>query len=276
MNKSIDISIAIKDIISSMMERVMNRVLFEDPFIPEKHHSLKPLYAALVPDEIFKGSHFERRFVTPFGNVWEKLAKAAAEQVYDFVQTQYLIRGTIRTERLRRIQEVLNNLEHPEKGQNRIHPNWENELAYILTGDGDNIPVSVLCDLYIENKNGEKFAFELKSPMPNSDQCKVSKEKMFKLYCMENLPVKDSFFVLPYNPYGKREDYAWSFPARWFNMKKDKSVLIGEDFWDFIGEKGTYQMFISEINKLGKEYRSRIYKEFLNIEIPERDHFINL
>jgi hypothetical protein len=29
----------------------------------------KPLYAALVPDEIFKGSDFERRFVTPFGDV---------------------------------------------------------------------------------------------------------------------------------------------------------------------------------------------------------------
>ena len=47
-----------------MMTRVMAKVLVEDPFIKEAHHSKKPLYAALVPDEIFKGSHFERRFVT--------------------------------------------------------------------------------------------------------------------------------------------------------------------------------------------------------------------
>ena len=33
----------------------------------------------LVPDEIFKGSHFERRFVTPFGKVWERLANIVAE-----------------------------------------------------------------------------------------------------------------------------------------------------------------------------------------------------
>ncbi|MEZ5449772.1 MAG: hypothetical protein R3E89_12635 [Thiolinea sp.] len=32
-----------------MMDRVMHRVLVDDPFIKEKHHSLKPLYAALVP-----------------------------------------------------------------------------------------------------------------------------------------------------------------------------------------------------------------------------------
>jgi len=69
------ISSSIKLVISELMNRVMERVLVTDPFIKEKHHSTKPLYAALVPDEIFKGSHFERRFVTPFGGVWEKLAE---------------------------------------------------------------------------------------------------------------------------------------------------------------------------------------------------------
>ena len=54
--------------IQALMDRVMNRVLVEDPFIPEKHWAAKPLYAALVPDEVFKRSHFERRFVTPFGH----------------------------------------------------------------------------------------------------------------------------------------------------------------------------------------------------------------
>ena len=62
---------AITTIISDMMDRIMDKVMQTDPFIPENHRAAKPLYAALVPDEIFKGSHFERRFVTPFGNVWE-------------------------------------------------------------------------------------------------------------------------------------------------------------------------------------------------------------
>ena len=71
---------AIKGIVTEMMERVMDKVLRIDPFIPEQHHAAKPLYAALVPDEIFKGSHFERRFVTPFGNAWEKLALVVARE----------------------------------------------------------------------------------------------------------------------------------------------------------------------------------------------------
>ena len=53
---------SINAIISDMMDRIMNKVLIEDPFLPEKHHAAKPLYAALVPDEIFKGAHFEITF----------------------------------------------------------------------------------------------------------------------------------------------------------------------------------------------------------------------
>ena len=78
MNKEERVAKSIKEIIENLMERVMHNVLIKDPFIKEKHHSAKPLYAALVPDEIFKGSHFERRFVTPFGGVWEKLAQVVA------------------------------------------------------------------------------------------------------------------------------------------------------------------------------------------------------
>ena len=72
------VSDEIKIVVSELMDRVMNKVLVTDPFIKENHQSAKPLYAALVPDEIFKGSHFERRFVTPFGGVWEKLAYVVA------------------------------------------------------------------------------------------------------------------------------------------------------------------------------------------------------
>lgn len=62
------------------MDRVMEKVLVKDPFLAEEHRAKRPLYAALVPDEIFKGSHFERRFVTPFGSAWEKLAVVAAAE----------------------------------------------------------------------------------------------------------------------------------------------------------------------------------------------------
>tara|TARA_R110000868_G_scaffold37619_4_gene132874 strand:- start:24886 stop:25728 length:843 start_codon:yes stop_codon:yes gene_type:complete len=264
------ISQGIKKVVSELMDSVMNKVLVTDPFIKEKHHSSKPLYAALVPDEIFKGSHFERRFVTPFGGVWEKLAQVVANDYHGNCSMGHVINGEVGSERLRRIQEVLNKLEHKKKGEKKVKPNWEEELKYILAGGGKPIPTSVVCDIFIDSKKtGQKYAFELKGPLPNSDQTKVSKEKMFKLLAMSPQKVDFSYYSLPYNPYGKKEDYNWGFAMRWFDMHNDSSVLIGNEFWELIGGKETYKNFIKEINNLGLEYRERIYREFLGIEPPE-------
>ncbi len=272
------IKTAIQSVIQQMMDRVMENVLVRDPFIKEDHRAKKPLYAALVPDEIFKGSHFERRFVTPFGNVWEKLALVAANQDLGHGEMGRIIHGNIKAERLRRIQEVLAQLEHPEtKGQPRIKPDWKTELNYILSGDGEDIPAQVMCDIYAEDiQNNKRYAFEVKAPLPNSDQTKVSKEKILKLYSMSPPQIDGAYYALPYNPYGNRENYGWSFPARWFDMKHDEVVLIGDEFWDKIGGPGTYLAFISAVNEIGKEYRDRIYHEFLGIEPPPDNENIKL
>lgn len=264
-----EIKNAIQEVIKAMMDRVMERVLVEDPFIKEQHRAQKPLYAALVPDEIFKGSHFERRFVTPFGNAWQNLAVVAAKAGLGYATASYRVDGLVKSERLRRITEVLNNLEHSGRGKPGVQPDWDKELGYILKGGGEDIPVTVICDVYAEDqRSGKRHAFELKTPLPNSDQTKVSKEKLLKLYSMEPRRVDEAYFALPYNPYGRREDYSWSFPARWFNMKEDEVVLIGEEFWEKIGGMGTYKAFIEAVNEIGREYKERIYREYLGIEPP--------
>ncbi len=260
---------AILGVIQTLMDRVMEKVLITDPFVVEKFHAQKPLYAALVPDEIFKGSHFERRFVTPFGSVWEKLALEVAKAYHGHCLKGATIQGTVGAESLRRIQEILNRLEHPAKEGKREKPNWSKELQYIKEGGGAPIPVSVTCDILIESKKtGKTYSFELKAPLPNSDQTKVSKEKMFKLLAMNEHLVDEAYYALVYNPYGKKEDYAWDFPMRWFNMTSDESVLIGDEFWNLIGGDGTYETFVREINKLGVSYRERIYREYLGMEPP--------
>ena len=154
---------AIRDVVQVMMDKVMDKVLVKDPFIVEKHHAAKPLYAALVPDEIFKGAHFERRFVTPFGSVWEKLAVQVAKAYHGHCEQGVSVEGTIGEESLRRIQEVLNNLEHRVRGQKKVAPDWKEELAYVKAGGGNPVPVSITCDILIRSTLTSKtYAFELK------------------------------------------------------------------------------------------------------------------
>ena len=85
---------------------------------------------------------------------------------------------------------------------------------------------------------------------------------------MHPLQVDGAYYALPYNPYGKREDYAWPFPARWFNMKQDEAVLIGNNFGKQLEGFGAYEAFIKAVNEIGRGYKEIIYKNYLGIEPP--------
>ena len=122
MNEKSTMKAAIQSVIKSMMDRVMYKVLIEDPFLKDEHKATKPLYAALVPDEIFKGSHFERRFVTPFRQCVGKSGGGGSKAGLGKGDTGYRIDGTVKAERLRRITEILNTLEHSEKGTRKVQP----------------------------------------------------------------------------------------------------------------------------------------------------------
>ena len=41
-----------------------------------------------------------------------------------------------------------------------------------------------------------------------------------------------------------------------------------EVFWEKIGGLGTYKAFIEAVNEIGREYKDRIYREYLGIEPP--------
>ena len=253
------------NLINNLTEKILNTEQFDVDQLKRQN----PLYNALIPHEILKTSHLERQFETLIGGVWESLAVVVAQHYLGFAQKHKRISGVIKQERLHRITETLNQLEFDQTDGNRVQPNWDRELEYILEGAGEEIPTQVICDLYVENtSNDSNYAFELKEPLPNSDQTKVSKEKILKLYAMEPRQIAHAFFALPYNPYGQRENYEWSVPARWFNMKEDRVVLIGDEFWDKVGGPGTFQVIIEIASEVGQGYKERIYREYLGIEPP--------
>ncbi len=263
----------IQSAISGIIDNILYKILDKNYFVSDRFRTEMPFYSAFIPDEIFKGSYFERQFVPALHDAWEKLAVIAAKEGLGHGELQKHIRGTVRQERLVRIAEVLNKLEYRgHKQTQRVTPDWNTELAYILAGRGELIPVTVVVDVYAENTaKGERISFELKAPLPNSDITKVSKEKLFKLYSMEPPQIDYGYYALPYNPYGTRKEYAWSFPARWFNMREDDVVLIGDEFWERVGGIGTYRAFIEAINEIGPKYKERIYREYLGIDHPPTD-----
>ena len=251
------------------MDAVMDRVLRQDPFDMARRQRESPLHTALVPEEIFLGSHFERRFVTPFGKVWEKLAAAVGEATFGFGTTQHMVNGRLRRQSLERIRQTLDALEHGPTGGDRAQPNWDAELRHVREGGGPWQDVSVICDVFVSEASDKPgLAFELKAALPNSDQCKVSKEKLLKLHCMEPRQVRGAYYALPYNPYGTRARYSWGYAQRWFNMREGRCVLIGDELWQKLGGTGSYQAIIEVAESVGRRYRRRIYEEYLGKPTP--------
>lgn len=141
-------------------------------------------------------------------------------------------------------------------------PDWDEELASVLEAKtGDRIPVTVVADVHVWNDAGHREFFEVKAPRPNSDQTKVSKEKMLKLSSI--LGRTCAYYALPYNPYGTRAAYAHSPPGRWFAMRTDEVVLMGDEFWDRLGGEGTLAEVLGILESVGAPLRERIRREYL-------------
>jgi len=64
----------------------------------------------------------------------------------------------------------------------------------------------------------------------------IKRVKKDMLLLKAHNPNLETYFGIYYNPGGPdRIDYNWSVPTKIFNMKQDKCVLIGPEYWDFVG-----------------------------------------
>jgi hypothetical protein len=250
---------AIAAFVTALVERTLRKRVQLEPWDAEKERRLRPFAFALVPEEVWKGAKFERSFATSFGSAWEEMALLVARDKYDHAERGGSYTGRLFQDQLAQIQRILNELD------NRLRkPDWDAEFESVVAArSGAEVKVSVIADVHAWNDDGSHLFFEVKAPMPNSDQTKVSKEKMLKLSAM--LGTTCAYYALPYNPYPSRATYGHSPPKRWFNMSSDEVVLIGPDFWDKVGGPDTWDDLVELIEEIGDTFRERIRREYLGL-----------
>lgn len=259
---------AIRRVIKNKMDRVMREVLEKDPFVPERHQSGNPLYSALVPDQVFTGSHFERHLDTIFSRIWEELAVIVATDRMHKTKRSEEIKGIVLTGRLRRISKATYTRVYDSSNVTR--PRLSEEIKYIMAGRGQDSLMSVTCNLFVEDaRNGSKIAFLINTSIPNRYQLRMNMDKILKLYAMDPPKIDRAYFVLPYNPYGNKSACEVSIQMPWFGLHNDECILIGDEFWSLLGGDGTYEQIIKIVLDLGRHYRKDIYECYLGIAPPE-------
>ena len=89
--------------------------------------------------------------------------------------------------------------------------------------------------------------------MPNLDIAAESKRKILYYLAIMNrqgIPGAQAYLGFTYNPYLTRELYALSYTRQIMDMKDE--VLIGNEFWDFIGGSDTYDELLEVIEEVRK------------------------
>lgn len=251
---------AVATYFTGVVERALRRRIELEPWDLEQEKSDRPIDFALVPEEVWKASKFERSYTTSRGSAWEEIAVLIAADNFGHAERNSRYVGELYQGQLTQIQRILNELESRARA-----PDWDDELASVLDSEaGDLVQVTVVADVHVWDDHGHREFFEVKAPRPNSDQTKVSKEKMLKLSAM--LGRTCAYYALPYNPYGTRAAYRHAPPGRWFNMRADEVVLMGDDFWDRLGGSGTLDEVFEILEAVGAPLRERIRRDYLGLD----------
>ncbi|RLF57927.1 MAG: hypothetical protein DRN25_05825 [Thermoplasmata archaeon] len=232
-------------------DEIIRKVAFD-----EKKGEYKPFHAALIPSELLRIQSFFRSFSTSLGQgVFEYIAKqiTLSNSRWTDVKSNSAFKAfaspNIQSMVDTFIEDILNKRVKPYPYPTFPKPNSSNTK-------------SVVVDLsFKDRETGTLYFIEIKSPKPNKDQTRQTKEKF--LFLLSTYPNSKVYYALPYNPYGeKKENYRWSFTKMFFDL--DAEVLIGKEFWDFLGGTNTYEeildIFTSVGEKRGKEIVRRLIK----------------
>jgi hypothetical protein len=213
----------------------------------------KPFHIALLTPEIVKVSSFERSFSTSFGQgPIEKISELVARENGFDTQRQKETMINIYKGAVDEVERICSAL---RSGNQK--PNWKKEVQTLSSfTKGDTVVRRIITDLWLK-KNDIEYFISIKTVTPNLDQSEISKRDMLLLKA-ENQNY-DTYFGLYYNPQGQyREDYKHSFPMKIFDMHKDKCVLIGKDYWDFLGGPGAYEKLLDVFAEVGIETRETL------------------
>ena len=258
----------IEDHLNMVMERILYKRTVQEPFNDEEIKRNNPFGYRLVPLEVWKGSKFERSFVTSLGQgIFEQIAKIIAEGTGAEAINQYTRTVRLNTWQVEYIDSVLEKQRSSKsKDKNATLKSVKEEVEKLRDLDTDRYQeVNVLADLWVKRVEGLEEFYSLKTVKPNLDQTEKAKREMLRLMASQDVR---AFFALPYNPAGEGEIYKniHSIPYKLFDMDNDEYVLLGKGFWNQIGQdENTYDELLDIFNKVGEGYTERIRRDYFGI-----------
>ncbi|MDR1740924.1 MAG: TdeIII family type II restriction endonuclease [Synergistaceae bacterium] len=209
---------------------------------------------------------FIHSFSTSFGtSIFEPVAVALARERFVRAEKQYALGKEIYAACQRAIQDIITNLSIAPR------PDKTRELRILrehLNGDFRELK-TVRADLFLEDKNGVRYLFDIKSPKPNSNEFKRFKQTLLEWAGIEMTARPDvtvnTFIAIPYNPYEPEPYKRWTMAGM---IDVGAELKVAAEFWDFIGGDGAYEELLDCFERVGVQMRDEIderFKEFVKM-----------
>jgi len=223
----------------------------------EREDMNKPFYFKLFSKRVVFTASLLQSIFTWFGGKWEDFAEIIARENFPRVERRYRLRGKITLKELITIDNILKEL---DKGV-RL-PDIERTKKEILKAyDKNDVhkDISHIVNLFVETEDGMEYYFELKTVKPNKKEVRAAKRNFLEVLAMrhkeKDLNKVHVFLAIPFNPYFSGEYSRWTV-IRFFKPNSD--LLVGKNFWNFLGGENTYKDLLEIFEEIGKDLRDII------------------
>jgi hypothetical protein len=213
----------------------------------------KPFHARLMP-ALFSLQFSERSFSTRLGLWFQRIALLVAGQFNQNAQLGYLVAGQLQPAAEAQITAILAQMDGnppPRRVPNRQADT--NQVIGLQYPGGTNRQVR--SDLYVLRNDGSEVYFEMKTVKPNKGTFEEMKRKMLMIMAMRHQQGAQAYAAMSYNPAGEGNLYTPEFNQF---LEVGTDLLVGSQFWNFIGDNQTYAELLEIAEEVGTQVTPQI------------------
>jgi hypothetical protein len=231
---------------------------------PETEHM--PFHHRLLGKDRYAMFSFIQSINTTFGiSIWEQVAVILAKGAGYDVERQYKLLGEIDEKTQKIIDDIHTKLRARKiKKVNKI---LEIEMIRKSIKDGKpkEHPDSIV-DLFVIINEQENY-FDITSAKPNKKEFSALKRKLLiwtalRLSIDKNANVMTRL-AIPYNPYHPKLYKRWTLGGL-YDLERGE-ILIGEEFWNFVGGGDIYNELLDVFEEAGEALRKEIDESFTKL-----------
>jgi type II restriction enzyme len=230
---------------------------------------IKPFHEKLFSkDKIREASFFHSCSTTIGVTLFQNIAYLIAKNNKNFkrVEKEFEVKGNLSDQVKSLIEDIIFDLGRKQDDPKKRVPNIKDEIKEVLSVSGHGNKSSQIADLFLVDLKDNEIYIEIKTTKPNKGESEKIKRTLLKIVALRNKPVK-VLCGIPYNPY-EPEKFAWPLPLNYLKIGED--LLIGKEFWNFLGGDGTYEELLNVFEETGKELKEKIENKFR--EIIKKDY----